>query len=182
MQKGRHGREITTAGVYIERNDRHCVIYRGTREALIAAGLAKPGNFPEGNKRLSWHYPKSGENWAMRRKNGDVYCFTKLKDGRGLVDAEVAAFKRAATAEARHDASFQRFMERTRHGLERADRGIQAPAARSARNPSFNDFTRGRQNDSRAAERRPAQAGSFERLAVTTLLVGITIYFWMRQA
>jgi hypothetical protein len=182
MQKGRHRREITTTGVYIERNDRHCVIYRGTREGLIAAGLAKPGNFPEGNKRLSWHYPESGENWAMRRKNGDVYCFTKLKDGRGLVDAEVAAFKLAAAAEARRDASFQRFMERMRHGLERADSGIPLPAARSTQNPSFPDFSHGRQNDSRAAERRPAQAGNFERLAVTTLLVGITIYFWMRQA
>jgi hypothetical protein len=182
MHKGRHGREITTAGVYIERNDRHCVIYRGTREALIAAGLASPANFPEGNRRLSWHYPKSGENWAMRRKAGDVYCFTKLKDGRGLIDAEVTAFKLAATAEARRDAGFQRFMERMRHGLEQVDRGPRALDARSTSKPSFRDFTRGRQNDSPVVARRPAQAGNFERLAVTTLLVGITIYFWMRQA
>lgn len=119
MQKGRHGSEITTAAVCIESNDRYRVIYRGTREALIAAGLAKPENFPEGTGRLSWHYPRFGQNWGIRRRNGDVYCLTKLKDRRGMVDAEVQAFRLAAAARARRDVSFQRFMERTRTGGER---------------------------------------------------------------
>jgi hypothetical protein len=174
MQKGRHGREITTAGVYIERNDRHCVIYRGTREALVAAGLAKSANFPDGNKRLSWRYPKSGENWGIRRKSGDIYRLTKLKDGRGNIDAEIEAFKRAAAAQARGDSKFQHFMARMRSGTERA----KAADDRFKGGASFSDIPRAA---SGLSARVPEQNGGLEGLAVATLLVGLTLYFWMRQ-
>jgi hypothetical protein len=184
MQKGRLGREITTTGVYIERNDRHCVIYRGTREALIAAGLVKSANFPGGNKRLSWRYPKSGENWGIRRKNGDLYCLTKLKDARGIIDAEIEAFKLAAAAQARGDPRFQHFMERMRRGTERADGSAKATDDRLA-GRFFGNISRGAKNHAGQrglAGRVPEQNSNLERLAVATLLVGITLYFWTRQA
>lgn len=173
MQKGRHGREITTAAVCIERNDRHRVVYRGTREALIAAGLAKPENFPEGNGRLSWHYPRFGQNWGLRRKKGDVYCLTKLKDRHGVVDAEVETFKLVAAARAQRDAGFQRFMERMRAGVERTATKV---PARVAQNP----FRAVSHDPKRDLE--PGLTVGLERLAAAALLVGITIFFWTRRA
>jgi hypothetical protein len=171
MQKGRHGREITTGGVYIERNDRHCVIYRGTREALIAARLAKSANFPDRNKRLSWRYPKSGENWGLRRKNGDLYWLTKLKDARGTIDAEIEAFKQAAAAQARGDSQFQHFMARMRCGTERAKAADdQLTGGASLSNAKMN------------GARVPEQNSGLERVAIATLLLGLTVYFWTRQA
>jgi len=177
MQKGRQGREITTGGVYIERNDRHCVIYRGTRQALIAAGLAKSANFPDGNKRLSWRYPKSGENWGIRRKNGDLYWLTKLKDARGIIDAEIEAFKQAAAAQARGDSQFQHFMARMRCGTEHA----KAADDRLTGGGSFSGMSRDAKKNGLAA-RVPEQNSALERVAVATLLLGLTVYFWTRQA
>lgn len=174
MHKGRDGRQITSAGVYVERNDRHCVVYRGTRAALIEAGLAGPEHFPEGHRRLTWHFPKSGANWSIRRKAGEIYSLTKLKDRRGVVDAELNAFNRAAAAEARRDPAFQRFMEGMRHSRERAGQstpsnvalpGADWPAARPAR----------------GASQRAATPGGLEAIAVATFLVGFTIYLWTRQ-
>jgi hypothetical protein len=176
MQKGRHGREITTGGVYIERNDRHCVIYRGTREALIAAGLAKSTNFPDGKKRLSWWYPKSGENWGIRRKNGELYWLTKLKDARGTIDAEIEAFKQAAAAQARGDSQFQQFMARMRCGTERA----KAADDRLTGGTSCSDMSREAKKP-RLPARVPEQNSALERVAVATLLLGLTVYFWTRQ-
>lgn len=117
MQEKRHGPEIAKAAVCMERNDRHFVVYRGTREALVAAGLAKPEHFPRGKRHLSWRYPRFGENWGIRRKNGNVYCLTKLKDRHGMVDAEVGAFRLAAAAEAQRDTAFQRFTSGVRFGI-----------------------------------------------------------------
>jgi hypothetical protein len=182
MQKGEHGRDITAAAVCIERNDRHRVVYRGTRQALIAAGLVRAENFPERNGRISWHYPKAGQNWSLRRKNGDVYCLTKLKDRRGIVDAEAEAFKRVAAARARRDAGFQRFMHRMRGGAERTASKLsvspvtQNPASNSAQD---RDIALG---PHRIAERAPGHIGGFERLAAAALVVGITIFFWTRRA
>jgi hypothetical protein len=182
MQKGRHGREITTMGVYIERNDRHCVIYRGTREALIAAGLVKSANFPGGNKRLSWRYPKSGENWGIRRKNGDLYWLTKLKDARGVIDAEIEAFKLAAATQARGDPQFQHFLERMRRGTERAHGGAKAADDRLAGGASFSAISRDAKKTGLAARMPEQQNSALERVAVATLLLGLTVYFWTRQA
>lgn len=174
MQKGEHGRDITATAVCIERNDRHRVVYRGTRHALIAAGLVKPENFPEGNGRNSWHYPRVGQNWGLRRKNGDVYCLTKLKDRRGIVDAEVEAFKRVAAARARRDAGFQRFMHRMRAGAERTSVSPVTQIPAQDRDIAFGPH--------RIAESAPGHIGGFERLAAAALVVGITIFFWTRRA
>jgi hypothetical protein len=168
MHKGRDGRQSNSVGVRIERNDRHCVVYRGTRTALIDAGLAGPEHFPDVNRRLTWHFPKTGENWGIRRRAGGIYSLTKLKDRRGLVDAELAAFQRAAVAEARRDPAFQRFLA----GVHRAPepgtdaRDIRVCAAAAIAAP---------------VSRRPARTNGLEAIAVATLLVGVTIFLWSRQ-
>lgn len=187
MQEKKYGPETATAGVCIERDEPYFVVYRGTREALLAAGLTKPENFPEGKKRLSWHYPRTGENWGIRRKKGNVYCLTKLKDRRGIVDAEVAAFKLAAAAEAKRDAGFQRFLGRMRFGIKRADSGPKAPdaATTQSRHRAIPDFPHGHGNGSARQQQisylASGHADSLGRLAVATLLAGITLYFWMRK-
>lgn len=180
MHKGRDGRQITSAGVYVERNDKRCVVYRGTRAALIEAGLTGPEHFPEGHRRLTWHFPKSGANWSIRRKAGEIYSLTKLKDRRGVVDAELDAFNRAAVAEARRDPAFQRFMEGMRHSRERAGQSAasdmrgQRSALPGADGPTARHAS--------GASPRAATPGGLEAIAVATFLVGFTIYLWTRQA
>jgi hypothetical protein len=177
MQKGRDGQQISTTGVFVERNDRHCVVYRGTRTALIAAGLAGSRHFPEGQRRFSWHFPKSGTNWGIRRRGGDVYCLTKLKDRHGTVDAEIAAFYRSAEDRARRDAKFQRFLDQVRAGAEhRAPRPV-APLTQSVAAVA----AAGHAEPSRVAA-RAAPTSSLETLAVATLVFGLTVYLWTRQA
>ncbi|HEX6003333.1 MAG TPA: hypothetical protein VFZ14_04995 [Burkholderiales bacterium] len=166
MQKGRDGYRLTVAGVRIERNDRHCVVYRGTRYALIAAGLASPRNFPEGQRRFLWHFPKNGVNWGVRRKSGEIYCLTKLKDHQGVVDAELAAFYRTAAGAARQDTGFQRFL---------AQIGAPVPAAARLPRPSL-AFAPARA----AQSAHPPRAG-LETVALATLLFGVTVYLLSRQ-
>jgi hypothetical protein len=173
MHKGRDGRQINTTGVCIERNDRYCVVYRGTRAALIEAGLAGPGHFPDAHRRLTWHFPKAGANWSIRRKTGGVYALTKLKDPRGIVAAELDAFRTARVAEARRDSGFQRFLD----GLALA--GI-APHARAKAWGPIEEATERRA--SHGATRAAEQLNGLETIAVATLLLGFTIYFWTRQA
>jgi hypothetical protein len=107
----------------------------------------------------------------LRRKKGDVYCLTKLKDRRGLVDVEVETFKLVAAARARRDAGFQRFMERMRASVERT--AIKAPPARVP----LSDVSHDRKRDL-----EPGLTVGLERLAAAALLVGITIFFWTRRA
>ncbi|MGQ0524520.1 MAG: hypothetical protein ACT4P8_12770 [Betaproteobacteria bacterium] len=168
MHKGRDGRQINTTGVCIERNDRYCVVYRGTRAALIEAGLAGPGHFPDAHRRLTWHFPKAGTNWSIRRKTGGVYALTKLKDSRGIVAAELDAFRTARVAEARRDSGFQRFLD----ALAPASG---APHARTQEAATERHARRG-------AMRGTEQLNGLETVAVATLLLGFTIYFWTRQA
>ena len=178
MQKGRDGQQISTTGVFVERNDRHCVVYRGTRTALIAAGLAGPRHFPEGQRRFSWHFPKSGTNWGIRRRSGDVYCLTKLKDRHGTVDAEIAAFYRSAEDEARRDAKFQRFLDQVRRGAEHRAPGSAAPVSQSVAAVAA---ATGHTVPGQVAV-RAAPTSSLETLAVATLVFGLTVYLWNRQA
>lgn len=172
MHKGRDGRQINTTGVRIERNDGHCVVYRGTRTALIEAGLAGPEHFPDATRRLIWHFPKTGANWGVRRRAGGIYSLTKLKDRRGLVDAELEAFQRVAVAEARRDPAFQRFLAGVRsstepRGASAGDTHTQpATAAAFAGTPG---------------SRPAARASSLDTIAVATLLFGVTLYLWSRQ-
>ena len=170
MHKGRDGRQINTTGVRIERNDRHCVVYRGTRAALIDAGLAGPEHFPDVNRRLTWHFPKAGANWGIRRRAGGLYSLTKLKDRRGLVDAELEAFQKAAVTEARRDPAFQRFLA----GVGRAPE----PGA-NARNMLMQPATAVAIAGGRASH--TARTSGLETIAVATLLVGVTLYLWSRQ-
>ncbi|MGQ0751497.1 MAG: hypothetical protein ACT4PS_13250 [Betaproteobacteria bacterium] len=169
MHKGRDGRQINTTGVRIERNDRHCVVYRGTRTALIEAGLAGPEHFPDVNRRLTWHFPKAGANWGIRRRAGGVYSLTKLKDRCGLVDAELEAFQKAAVAEARRDPAFQRFLAGVGRASETGARDMRLRPATAA-------FA------AMPALRPAARTSGLEAIAVATLLVGVTLYFWSRQA
>lgn len=172
MQKGRGYRLATTRGVCVERNDRHCVVYRGARSALIAAGLARPAHFPEGPRRFSWHFPRSGINWGVRRKSADMYCLTKLKDPQGVVEAELAAFYRAAEVEARRDTRFQDFLQRVQGGALGAATGVGQLSSTSAAD----------RRASRAHVVARAPATGLETLAVATLLVGLTVFFWTRQS
>lgn len=177
MQKGRDGQQVSTSGIHIERNDRHCVVYRGTRAALVAAGLAGPDHFPEGRRRFSWHFPKSGTNWGISRRSGGVYCLTKLKDRDGAVDAEIAAFYRSARKEASRDSNFQRFLAQVQGGARRPLAGTGSPAALHCGVAAPNGHA--------ARERPPnrtSATGSLETLAVATLLFGLTVYLWNRQA
>lgn len=168
MHKGRDGRQINTTGVRIERNDRHCVVYRGTRAALIDAGLAGPEHFPDVNRRLTWHFPKAGANWGIRRRAGGIYSLTKLKDRRGLVEAELEAFRKAAVAEARRDPAFQRFLAGVGRVPEPGARdGLRRYATATAIAGSRGSHT--------------GRTGSLETIAVATLLVGVTLYLWSRQ-
>lgn len=181
MQKGRDEHRLAaTAGVRIERNDRHCVVYRGTRAALIAAGLARPGHFPEGQRRFSWHFPKSGVNWGVRRKHGEMYCLTKLKDPQGVVEAELAAFYGCAEGAARSDTRFQRILQQivsdtqaapspASVGRDAAQRPLTALPVRAASQPG------------RMRSVGEANAANLETLAFATLLVGLTVYLWTRQ-
>jgi hypothetical protein len=170
MYKGRDGRQINAIGVRIERNDRHCVVYRGTRAALIEAGLASTAHFPDASKRFTWHFPKSGTNWGIRRRTGGVYSLTKLKDKQGLVDAELKAFSRAALTAARADSGFRRFMDRVQSATPLA----------SPNEPSLtlSPWPEGR---GRAGGALAASPGGLETIAVATLLFGLTIYLWSRQ-
>jgi hypothetical protein len=165
MHKGRDGRQINTTGVRIERNDRHCVVYRGTRTALIEAGLAGPEHFPEVTRRLTWHFPSSGANWGIRRRAGGIYSLTKLKDRRGLVDAELETFQRAAVAQARRDPAFQRFLA--------GARGTQAPVALVRETQPHRAMA--------AAPALGSRANGLDAIAVATLLFGVTLYLWSRQ-
>lgn len=181
MHKGRDGRQINWAGVCVERDDRHCVVYRGTRAALIEAGLAGQEHFPEGQRRLTWHFPKSGANWSIRRKAGEIYSLTKLKDRRGVVDAELDAFNRAAVAEARRDPAFQRFMEGMRHSRVRAEQS--AASDTRGQTSALPDAKRSPARHASAASARAATPpAGLEAFAVATFLVGFTIYLWTRQA
>ena len=166
MQKGRDGYGLTVAGVCVERNDRHCVVYRGTRHALIAAGLASPRNFPEGQRRFLWHFPRNGVNWGVRRKSGDVYCLTKLKDHQGVVEAELASFYRTAAGAAREDTGFQRFLSKI---------GAPLPAVGRMPRPSL-AFAPG------AAPSTRMPASGLETVALATLLFGVTVYLLTRPS
>ena len=75
MHKGRDGRQINTTGVRIERNDRHCVVYRGTRTALIDAGLAGPEHFPDVNRRLTWHSQGRGQLGHPAAGRGHLFSY-----------------------------------------------------------------------------------------------------------
>lgn len=179
MQKGRDGYQTTT-GVCIERNDRHCVIYRGTRAALIAAGLARPGHFPEGQRRFSWHFPKSGVNWGVRRKGGDVYCLTKLKDPQGIVEAELTVFYRSAGRAARRDAGFQSFLAQMQREAVRLGEAV---LSSDTQRPSIPSRAAGvRRTSGNGGGARAPNTSGLESLAVATLLFGLTVYFWTRQA
>lgn len=172
MYKGRDGRQINAIGVRIERNDRHCVVYRGTRAALIEAGLASTAHFPDASKRFTWHFPKSGTNWGIRRRTGGVYSLTKLKDKQGLVDAELKAFSRAALAAARADTGFRQFMDR----VQRAE--LMPPN----NEPASLTFTPWPEKRTRAAGGVAINSpGGLETIAVATLVFGLTIYLWSRQ-
>jgi hypothetical protein len=172
MYKGRDGRQINAIGVRIERNDRHCVVYRGTRAALIEAGLASTAHFPDASKRFTWHFPKSGTNWGIRRRTGGVYSLTKLKDKQGLVDAELKAFSRAALTAARADSGFRRFMDRVQS----------AEPMPSHNEPASLTFTPWPEGRARAAGGvLTASPGGLETIAVATLVFGLTIYLWSRQ-
>jgi len=181
MHKGRdEHRFAATAGVRVERNDRHCVVYRGTRAALIAAGLARPEHFPEGQRRFSWHFPKSGVNWGVRRKSGETYCLTKLKDPQGTVDAELAVFYRCAEGAARRDPRFQLFLQKVASDTAAAD----SPPAREVRNTAHRAPVPARAASRPAAKARSgaqANASNLETLAFATLLLGLTVYLWTRQ-
>jgi hypothetical protein len=166
MQKGRDGYRLTMGGVRVERNDRHCVVYRGTRHALISAGLASPRNFPEGQRRFLWHFPRNGVNWGVRRKGGDNYCLTKLKDHRGVVEAELSAFYRTAAGAAREDTRFQRFL---------AQIGAPLPCVAPPARPSL-AFAPGS-----AGQAGRASKSGLETLALATLLFGVTVYLLTRQ-
>lgn len=182
MQEKRQRSHIVPAGVCIERDEQYFVVYRGSREALIAAGLAKPKHFPPGKKRLSWHYPAVGENWSIRHRYGNVYCLTKLKDRRGIVDNEVGAFKLAAAARARGDTAFQRFLLRLRSGLTRREGARGAPISGTRFVPGW-DARRGAASaapHSRISQGR-GQADSLGWLAIGTLLAGVTLYLWSRK-
>ena len=167
MHKGRDGRQINTTGVRIERNDGHCVVYRGTRTALIAAGLAGPEHFPDVTRRLTWHFPRTGANWGIRRRAGGIYSLTKLKDRRGLVDAELVAFQRVAVAQARQDPAFQRFLAGVR-GAEALGAPVHEAQPLRARAAV-------------PALRPTARASGLDAIAVATLLFGVTLYLWSRQ-
>lgn len=180
MHDKRQRPHIVTTGVCIERDDRYYVVYRGTREALIAAGLAKPEHFPGEKKHLSWHYPAAGENWSIRRREGKLYCLTKLKDKRGIVDQELAAFKLAAAARARGDSAFQGFLQRVRDGISRRE------SARVARSGKVRATPCGEARIAAPYARSPQPAGrhadALGRLALGTLLAGITLYLWLRKS
>lgn len=181
MQKGRDEHRLAaTTGVRVERNDRHCVVYRGTRAALIASGLARPAHFPEGQRRFSWHFPRTGINWGVRSKGRDVYCLTKLKDGRGVVEAELAAFYRLAEMQARRDTRFQLFLQQIQGDSE----DVHGPSGDARRSQPAAALTPTRtaptyRHPSRSADR---PTSGLETLAVATLLVGLTMYLWTRQA
>lgn len=183
MHKGRDEHRLAaTAGVRVERNDRHCVVYRGTRAALIAAGLARPGHFPEAQRRFSWHFPKSGVNWGVRRKSGEVYCLTKLKDPQGIVDAELTAFYRCAEGAARRDTRFQLFLQQTACAAKAADSLPAREVGDAAHRALTPALPRPAGRPARAARSgAPANASSLETLAFATLLVGLTVYLWTRQ-
>jgi hypothetical protein len=50
--------------------------YTGTREQLIALGVAHPDQFPEGRKRLKWDYSMENSNeegWEIKKLKGDLF-------------------------------------------------------------------------------------------------------------
>lgn len=55
-------------------------IYTGTREQLIALGIACPDQFPEGRKRLKWDYStgdRGVEGWEVKKLKGGYFEFKK---------------------------------------------------------------------------------------------------------
>lgn len=54
----------------------YCTSYTGTREQLIAFGIANPDQFPEGKKRLKWKISRGSDNFPP-----DDFSTKKLKGG-----------------------------------------------------------------------------------------------------
>ncbi|ODT74780.1 MAG: hypothetical protein ABS69_11580 [Nitrosomonadales bacterium SCN 54-20] len=54
--------------------------YTGTREQLIALGVAHPDQFPEGRKRLKWDYSMENSNeegWEVKKLKSDRFELKK---------------------------------------------------------------------------------------------------------
>jgi hypothetical protein len=63
-------------------------IFIGTREQLIALGVARPEEFPEGKKRLKWDYSMKNsisEGWSIRKIKGGRFEVKKSHEMRGPV-------------------------------------------------------------------------------------------------
>lgn len=59
--------------------------YIGTSEQLIAAGLAAPGDFPEGRKRYGrWHNDEYGNSLQVERRRGGQFALRVWWDHRYL--------------------------------------------------------------------------------------------------
>lgn len=66
-----------SAHKFIVISDSACfTTYTGTREQLIAFGIAMPDQFPEGKKRLKWQISKGSDNFPP-----DDFSTKKLKGG-----------------------------------------------------------------------------------------------------
>jgi hypothetical protein len=68
----------------------HYTIYKGTKDQLIAFGVARPDDFPEGRKRVKWGEPGSGEdNFRTEKLKGCRFKLMKWHPVRGCHEYDI---------------------------------------------------------------------------------------------
>lgn len=73
-------------------------LYTGTREQLIALGVARPEQFPEGRKRLKWDYSNLPEKgWSITKLKGGIFELReehgRYRSGKNYRDDETVYFE-----------------------------------------------------------------------------------------